>query len=238
MTVQCIEGMLITHEGIYFHFNYGLRHVTRSCKMAADFRFPEALTSGSLLLPFMGLTGLDTTHNAVHRTIWEVFKDSKKDGKHKIHYRTFPLDHIYPKPSRDFVVRHQQTGLYAPTQPILHVEVRCVGAPLAWVYSNRVQRMNYESYTPVGILKKAWIDKHTQEVPSVLVVFYELDWDDPDWDAKKLECQSRVEVVRCCTHRLRVHVCGKGARQQEEVVRCSGLCVGGGGEGLISWFNP
>lgn len=57
--------------------------------------------------------------------------------------------------------------------------------------------MNYESYTPVGILKKAWIDKHTQEVPSVLVVFYELDWDDPDWDGKKLECQSRVEVVRC-----------------------------------------
>lgn len=73
--------------------------------MAADFRVPEALTSGSLLLPFMGLTGLDTTHNAVHRTIWEVFKDSRKDGKHKIHYRTFPLDHIYPKPSRDFVVR-------------------------------------------------------------------------------------------------------------------------------------
>ena len=60
-----------------------------------------------------------------------------------------------------------------------------------------VQRMNYESYTPVGILKKAWLDKHTQEVPSVLVVFYELDWEDPDWDAKKLECQSRVEVVRC-----------------------------------------
>ena len=74
--------------------------------MAADFRFPDALTSGSLLLPFMGLTGLDTTHNAVHRTIWEVFKDSRKDGKHKIHYKTFPLDHIYPKPSRDFVVRH------------------------------------------------------------------------------------------------------------------------------------
>lgn len=73
--------------------------------MAADFRVPEALTSASLLLPFMGLTGLDTTHNAIHRTIWEVFKDSRKDGKHKIHYRTFPLDHIYPKPSRDFVVR-------------------------------------------------------------------------------------------------------------------------------------
>ena len=66
--------------------------------------------------------------------------------------------------------------------------------------------MNYESYVPVGILKKAWIDKHTQEVPSVLVVFYELDWDDPDWDAKKLECQSRVEVVRyACV--LYAHVC-------------------------------
>ena len=97
--------MLTTREVIICIFTRFLRHVTRSsCKMAADFRLPEALTSSSLLLPFMGLTGLDTTHNAVHRTIWEVFKDSKKDGKHKIHYRTFPLDHIYPKPSRDFVV--------------------------------------------------------------------------------------------------------------------------------------
>ena len=56
--------------------------------------------------------------------------------------------------------------------------------------------MNYESYVPAGILKKLWMNKHTQEVPSVLVVFFDLDWKDPDWDAKMLECASRVEVVR------------------------------------------
>ena len=80
---------------------------------------------------------------------------------------------------------------------MLHYLDRLHHRPCLHGYCNRVQRMNYESYTPVGILKKAWLDKHTQEVPSVLVVFYELDWEDPDWDAKKLECQSRVEVVRC-----------------------------------------
>lgn len=120
------RGMLITLE---VAFLWVLRHLTRvSCKMAADFRMPEALTSSSLLLPFMGLTGLDTTHNAVHRTIWEVFKDSRKDGKHKIHYRTFPLDHIYPKPSRDFVVRRACTdrlACCAHRHSLYCVAVRC-----------------------------------------------------------------------------------------------------------------
>ena len=56
--------------------------------------------------------------------------------------------------------------------------------------------MNYDSYVPVGILKKNWVEKHTQEVPAVLVVFYDLDWNDADWDAKKQELGSRVEVVK------------------------------------------
>jgi tetratricopeptide (TPR) repeat protein len=56
--------------------------------------------------------------------------------------------------------------------------------------------MNYESYVPTGILKKSWMHKHTVEVPSVLVVFFDLDWRDQEWDNKKLECAARVEVVR------------------------------------------
>ena len=60
--------------------------------------------------------------------------------------------------------------------------------------------MNYESYTPAGILKRSWMKKHTTEIPSVLIVFFDLDWKDPEWDNKKLECASRVEIVRFFTH--------------------------------------
>ena len=71
--------------------------------MSADFRFPESLKRPPR--PFVGLTGLDTTHNAIHRTIWEAFEASKKEDRKRLAYKLFELDHIYPKPSRpDFVV--------------------------------------------------------------------------------------------------------------------------------------
>lgn len=40
------------------------------------------------------------------------------------------------------------------------------------------------------------MDKHLRKVPAVVVIFYELDWDEPSWKEKQLECVSRVEVVR------------------------------------------
>ena len=82
-------------------------YVGESCdiviKMSADFRFPESLKRPPR--PFVGLTGLDTTHNAIHRTIWEAFEASKKEDRKRLAYKLFELDHIYPIPSRpDFVV--------------------------------------------------------------------------------------------------------------------------------------
>ncbi|ETE71409.1 Trafficking protein particle complex subunit 11 [Ophiophagus hannah] len=47
-----------------------------------------------------------------------------------------------------------------------------------------------------GILKTGWMNKHLNLVPALVVVFYELDWDEPQWKEKQSECATRVEIVR------------------------------------------
>ncbi|XP_071945007.1 trafficking protein particle complex subunit 11-like [Antedon mediterranea] len=58
------------------------------------------------------------------------------------------------------------------------------------------QRTSYEWYIPKGILKSGWMKKHLSEVPSLVVLFYDLDWDENLWKERQMECATRVEVVR------------------------------------------
>ncbi|XP_077464775.1 trafficking protein particle complex subunit 11 isoform X1 [Stigmatopora argus] len=60
----------------------------------------------------------------------------------------------------------------------------------------RTKRTSYEWYIPKGILKTSWMNKHLNETPALVVVFYELDWDDPQWREKQSECATKVEIVR------------------------------------------
>lgn len=61
------------------------------------------------------------------------------------------------------------------------------------------QRTSYEWYIPKGILKTGWMNKHLNLVPALLVLFYELDWDDAVWKEKQSECATKVEIVRYCS---------------------------------------
>lgn len=58
------------------------------------------------------------------------------------------------------------------------------------------QRTSYEWYIPKGILKTGWMNKHLNLVPALVVLFYELDWDDAQWKEKQSECATKVEIVR------------------------------------------
>ncbi|XP_055488023.1 trafficking protein particle complex subunit 11 isoform X2 [Leucoraja erinacea] len=58
------------------------------------------------------------------------------------------------------------------------------------------RRTAYEWYIPKGILKTGWMNKHLNLVPALVVVFYELDWDEAQWKEKQSECSTRVEIVR------------------------------------------
>ncbi|KAM9776808.1 trafficking protein particle complex subunit 11 [Syngnathus typhle] len=60
----------------------------------------------------------------------------------------------------------------------------------------RTKRTSYEWYIPKGILKTSWMNKHLNAVPALVVVFYELDWDDSQWKEKQSECATKVEIVR------------------------------------------
>ncbi|XP_041445016.1 trafficking protein particle complex subunit 11 [Xenopus laevis] len=60
----------------------------------------------------------------------------------------------------------------------------------------RTKRTSYEWYIPKGILKTGWMNKHLNLVPALVVVFYELDWDEGQWKEKQSECATRVEIVR------------------------------------------
>lgn len=46
------------------------------------------------------------------------------------------------------------------------------------------------------------MNKHLTMVPAVVVVFFDLDWDEPLWKEKQMECATRVEIVRYMVHVL------------------------------------
>lgn len=58
------------------------------------------------------------------------------------------------------------------------------------------KRNSYEWYIPKGILKRNWMNKHLNEIPAVIVIFYDLDSNDPQWSEKMIECSSKVQSVR------------------------------------------
>lgn len=64
------------------------------------------------------------------------------------------------------------------------------------VIVTRVQRTTYEDYSLQGILKISWLHKHCEELPALVAFFFDLDWNDPQWDEKQTECVSKIEVIR------------------------------------------
>lgn len=70
------------------------------------------------------------------------------------------------------------------------------------------KRNSYEWYIPKGLLKKNWIHKRVALVPALVVIFYDMEWNDPQWNEKIIECASRVQSIRAAVegHATRVAV--------------------------------
>ena len=49
---------------------------------------------------------------------------------------------------------------------------------------------------PHGVIKSNWINKHLSDIPSVVVVFFDLNWTQAQWHEKKNECAQRVKAVK------------------------------------------
>ncbi|XP_069942864.1 trafficking protein particle complex subunit 11 isoform X3 [Cherax quadricarinatus] len=58
------------------------------------------------------------------------------------------------------------------------------------------KRQSYEWYVPKGILKSNWISKYLYHVPALVVLFYDLDWNDTSWTDKKNDLATRVHTLK------------------------------------------
>ena len=38
--------------------------------------------------------------------------------------------------------------------------------------------------------------KHLELIPAVVVIFFDLDWDENMWKERQMECATKVEIVR------------------------------------------
>ena len=58
------------------------------------------------------------------------------------------------------------------------------------------KRQSYEWYHPKGILKRNWILKHLHVLPAVIVLFEDLEWNDPEWTEKQYQCVSTMQTIK------------------------------------------
>jgi hypothetical protein len=64
-------------------------------KMSTDpFDFPPELCSKPLAL--IGLTGLDTLNNAVHRSIWDAFSNNRRQYRAPVQFKLLDPAHEFP----------------------------------------------------------------------------------------------------------------------------------------------
>ncbi|CAF4925577.1 unnamed protein product [Rotaria sp. Silwood1] len=61
---------------------------------------------------------------------------------------------------------------------------------------SKAKRATYEWYVPKGILKTNWMHKHLHLVPSLIVIFFELDWNDSLFKDKQIELKNKIDMVR------------------------------------------
>ncbi|KAF6197969.1 hypothetical protein GE061_007714 [Apolygus lucorum] len=121
-----------------------------------DFEFPAELLVQPQAL--VGISGLDTLNNAVHRAVWDALSASRRQqDRPPVQFKLLAASHEFPRPK---------------------------------------SKKSYDQHIPKGILKRGWMHKHLTQVPSVVVVFCDLDWDDPQWEERKIECVSRVQSLR------------------------------------------
>lgn len=153
--------------------------------MAKSITFPTTLQCSPK--PFVVLTGLDITFNAVHKTIWDAFSNNRFDIYHyfiSYQYKKYPLAVFKPM----FFLMDRRSER-------LQVKFACLPGDHAFPRC-KTKRSSYDWYIPKGLLKTKWMTKHLNEIPALVVVFFELDWDELAWRERHLACASRVQVVR------------------------------------------
>uniref|UniRef100_A0AC35FYW7 Trafficking protein particle complex subunit 11 n=1 Tax=Panagrolaimus sp. PS1159 TaxID=55785 RepID=A0AC35FYW7_9BILA len=96
----------------------------------------------------------------------------------------------------------------------------------------------YEQFEPtdkidlrpnVGILRVNWIEKYTQRRPAVILIFVDLEWDDPNFNEKKTECESKIhslkQTIKCQEVRYLLVLIQRRESSTHQTERATELCT-------------
>lgn len=69
------------------------------------------------------------------------------------------------------------------------------------------KRASYEWYHPKGILKRNWMLKHLHVLPSVVVLFQDMEWNDLQWTEKQVQCAGIVQALKNALQERNTRLC-------------------------------
>ncbi|XP_075159390.1 trafficking protein particle complex subunit 11 gry [Haematobia irritans] len=69
------------------------------------------------------------------------------------------------------------------------------------------KRNSYEWYHPKGILKRNWMLKHLHVLPAVVVLFQDIEWNDPQWTEKQLHCAAQLQTLKNALQERNTRIC-------------------------------
>ncbi|KAH8379401.1 hypothetical protein KR009_004669 [Drosophila setifemur] len=69
------------------------------------------------------------------------------------------------------------------------------------------KRASYEWYHPKGILKRNWMLKHLHVLPSVVVLFQDIEWNDAQWSEKQVQCAGIVQALKNALQERNTRLC-------------------------------
>ena len=71
----------------------------------------------------------------------------------------------------------------------------------------------------IGIFHRNWFTKHLRQIPAVVILFYELDWNDSHWTEKQLDCGLQLNY-------LRSGLCNRGTKLALVLIQKNSLPTG------------
>lgn len=152
----------------------------------SDFKVPTNLLP--TFQPLIYLVGLDNQNNPTHRSFWEVLtiKNTGRDFQPK--YFNVPLEHKF----REKKNKVRKFSYFNIWNYILWI-VSGKGI-YAILFLQIPEGLDY--YIPRGILKSNWVQKHTEEIPSVVVAFFDMNWSDQQWNERKQELTKQIKNLK------------------------------------------
>ena len=141
------------------------------------------------------VVGLEPDTSAVHKIIWNVLESAPKPNTRRSPSSTSSSP---PSTATNTITAPNNNNNSSSSRAELYYERTGVENifPARKARAARPTGLTEEAYEPPGILPRTWARKHRTMIPSVIVVFFDLEWGAEDWESRTAECAAVVSGLR------------------------------------------